>query len=154
MSRVQKVYFGGIPTEPDVRRIRERFPDDQLVVGQVIPYSEVATIIQAPYRSARFVCVTQRWRILVEKDRGLVIGVEKSEGFKVLDDHQKLDLSGDKLRTAVKQARRSFTLVGMVDRRNLSDEERSRMEHYNNRSAAMISVAQRRSAGTTLPSLV
>lgn len=137
-----KLFFGGVPTEMEVNRLREVFPADSLKPGDVLDYSEVAKVIDCEYRSHRFTTVTSRWRKILENECGVIVGTEPGLGFKVLDEPQKVDLSGSKLRSAVRAARRSYVVLTKVDRKQLSEEKLSRFDHIKKSSAAMIGSAQ------------
>ena len=90
----EKLYFGGIPTDIDVRALREAFPESGLKVGQLIPYAAVEAIVKTPKDSCRFKTITGRWRRLVERDSEIILGAEKGQGFRVLDNSEKLELWG------------------------------------------------------------
>jgi hypothetical protein len=135
------VFFGGIPTGPDIRLLREMYPDSEL--GEtVIPYQKVAEILRCDRNSNRFKTITNRWRKLVEVESGKVLGVKKGEGFVVLNDREKLDLSWQKLRTAARCANRSRVVASRVSISNLSSEDRARLEHNSKVSSGILAVAQ------------
>ncbi|CUW38817.1 protein of unknown function [Magnetospirillum sp. XM-1] len=153
MAKRDSVFFGGVPTDPDVRAIREAYPEADLPVGMVIPYHDVAGLLGVSVNSKRFRTVTWRWRRRVEAETdSLVIGVEKGVGFKVLSASEKLDASVAKLGSAVKAARRSYSLSGRVSVTEISQEERDRLMWVQRNSAALISTANTRSK-TALPSI-
>lgn len=139
----QGMYFGGLPTEPDIKKLRDAFPDDALEPGRIIEYSDVAKVIGESVGSNRFKTITSRWRRLVENETGsIVIGTEPGQGFKILEEHEKLNLSGNKLMTAARCARRSYQVTGRVTVKNLSEEDRNRMLTLQKRSAALIATVQ------------
>lgn len=133
------MYFGGIPTSPDVNRIRESFPDSSL---SVVTYEEIEKVLGCDRGTNRFKAVTNRWRKLVEKESGKVIGVEAGKGFKVLNETEKLDLGCQKFASAVRLGRRSFVVTGLVDRKGLSSEDASRLDHMQKRAASVLAAAQ------------
>lgn len=138
----EQLYFGGLPTEPDIKRIRDAFPDDALQTGDIIPYSEVGDVIGYPYGSVRFRTVTNRWRKMVERDCGKVVHIEKNLGFRINTPSQNLELSGCKLKSAVRMARRSFIVTGRIDRSALTEDELKRLDHQAKRSATMLASGQ------------
>jgi hypothetical protein len=142
MGSSTTLVFGGIPTDMDVKKIREAFPDDELQEGQVIPYATISDIIGNAKDANRFRSVTNRWRKLVEKDSQKFIGTEPGVGFKVLKDGEKLELSGSKLRSAVKSVRRSYVVAGHVDTKRLDEEERGRYDMLCSRHAKLLAAAQ------------
>jgi hypothetical protein len=149
-----KLFFGGIPTDVDIRALRDAFPDSGLAVGKLIGYEEVERVVRCKRASARFKTVTSRWRRLVEKDTGMIIGVEPTRGFVVLDDHEKLELSCQKVRSGVKFTRRGIRVAGHVERKGLSDEERRRYDLLTVRAAAILGAAQIRGNDAGLPTLL
>ena len=140
MSEIN-IFAGGIPTAPDVKRLREHYPDNSFEVGQSIPYNEVERVLGCNKRSYRFRTVTFRWRRLVEKESNVIIGTDSGKGFVILDDHQKLSLSGSKLRSAARFARRSYIVAGHINRRNLTDDEASRLDHQGKVAGAVLAAA-------------
>ena len=137
------VFFGGVPTEPDVKALRETWPDSAMEAGQVIPYDAVAKVIGSKRESARFRTVTSRWRALVERETGrIVIGVELGVGFKVLDNTQKIDLGHSHLASAVRQSRRAYRLTATVDTKGLDEQDRDRLTLLQRRSGALLATAQ------------
>lgn len=148
-----KLFFGGVPTDIDVRALRDAFPDSGLKVGQIIPYEEVEKAIKVRKESHRFKTVTNRWRHLVEKDSGLVIGAEAGKGFCVLDNSGKLGLSCQKVRTSVRAARRAIHVAGYVERKELNEEERARYDLMASKAAGIAIAGQIRGRGTERPQL-
>lgn len=148
-----KVFRGGVPTAPDVRKLREMFPDKDLNVGDVLAYDDIAEVVGCAYGTSRFKSITDRWRKLVENESGKIIGVSKGVGFAVLSDSQKLEVSHQKLRTAVRSAGRSLTVAMHIDRSNLTDDERLRLDHQNRINASLLAAAQI-SPNTELPKLL
>lgn len=148
-----KVFFGGVPTDPEVRQLRDAYPDADLQPGAVIPYDDAAAVIGSPKDSARFRTVTTRWRSMVERESGkIVIGTEHGVGFKVLDNVQKISLGNAKLASAVKSSRRAYILTARVETKGLSQEEKDRLLLLQRRSGALLATAQIKSAAD-LPSL-
>lgn len=135
------IFSGGVPTAPDVKRLRDNFPDNTLQVGQQVKYGEVEKILGCSKHSYRFKTVTFRWRRLVEKESNVIIGTDTGKGFVILDDHQKLSLSGSKLRTAARFAKRSYIVAGHINRRNLTDDEASRLDHQGKVAGAVLAAA-------------
>ena len=147
----QGLYFGGVPTEPEVRRLRDEYPDASLTPGSTIDYAEVAELIHSPARSHRFNTVCHRWRRQVEQETGTIIGADKGK-FIVLDDPDKADLAGAKLRHAVRSARRSATVACRVDRKRLDEPGRDRLDHVT-MIAARLQETARLASRTQLPRL-
>jgi hypothetical protein len=152
LMRKDGVFFGGVPTDIDIRTLREAFPESKMAPGVKISYDKVAELLDVESRSYRFRTVTHRWRRLVEKDTGIVIGAGNGT-FVVMDDHEKLDLSVSKLRASYRSVRRSVTVAGLTDRKVLTTEEQKKYDALTAKQKAMLAAAQVRGAQKELPSL-
>jgi len=142
----------GMPTAPDVKLIREHYPDNRLEEGTMIATKEeIAKIIMVDVESHRFKTVTGAWRRSVERETGKVIKLVNGE-FNVLDDSGKLLEVGGGLRSAAKKIRRVKTVGSYIARRNLSDDERNRYDLVNYRMSKMLE-ADRLAAKSYTPSL-
>ena len=148
-----KNFNGGVPTDVDVKALREAYPEHRMEPEMVIPYAEAERLLKLSKGSNRFRGVTGRWRKLVEAETGMVIGVERGEGFKVLNEPEKIDLSGSKLRSAARAAHRSYEVGSLVDVAQLTHEDRRRLNFYTLKSAKLIAAAQVRSGKNLLPDL-
>lgn len=147
-----RVYFGGVPTEPDVKKLLERFDVEDMIPGYEIKYSEVSEVIGQPKEASRWRTVTTAWRKRLENDRGIFLGCDKEKGcFYVLSEGGKVDLSGSKLQSAATAAKRAYVVLGCVDTKKLSDDERRKHEFYSMKSGVMIAAGQLRSKKMILP---
>ena len=149
----QSLYFGGVPTEMDVRKLRESYSEGALEIGKVIPYEEVEKLLGVRRTDHRWQTVTHRWRKIVEREAGVIIGTVSGEAFKVLDSRETLDTACGKFRSAVRFTRRSLVLNAYVDRKKLSEAEVKRHDFLNARSAAIMAATQLRGRGSELPKL-
>lgn len=142
----------GMPTAPDVKAIREQYPDSALQEGSnIATKEEIAKIIGEPVNSSRFRTVTNAWRKAVERETAKVIKL-KSGKFFVLDDSEKLDEVGGGLQSVAKKLRRVKTVGSYITKNRLSQEERNRFDRVNYR-LSKITEADRLAAKTAPPSL-
>lgn len=146
-----KMFYGGVPQDPDVRKLRESYPESRLEQGQIIPYSEVESILQERQNTNRYRSVTNKWRKQVEEETGVMIGVERGEGFKVLQENEKLDLSSSKLRTAKRASRRAYEVGSLVEPSRLTEDEKKKLDFNTNKAAKIMALAQVRSNKKLLP---
>lgn len=145
------LFFAGVPTKPDVQKIRERWPVESLQPGTTIPYESVAEVISVSVKSHRFKTVTNSWRKSVEPD--LFIAAPGGGVFEVLSPSGKVDLATSKMRTAGRMVRRSVTVSETVDRAALDEEAKSKLDRLQGRQAAIRAALQQKGNGTALPSL-
>lgn len=142
----------GMPTAPDVKRIREHYPDNKLEEGdQVATKEAIAQIITEDPESNRFRTVTSAWRKSVERETSKVIKLVNGV-FIVLDDSEKLGEVGNGLQSAARKIRRVKTVGSYISRRNLSEDERARYDMANFRMSKIME-ADRIAARTSVPSL-
>ncbi len=145
MTADAKLHFGGIPVAPDVKRIRDEWPDETLTEGQIISDADMETVIGCRKSHDRYQTVTQKWRKTVEMSCGAVIGREPGVGFKVLSDSEKLQLQEGKVKSSFRAMRRSRDVSIRIDRNNLSDDERKRQDFLDRKAAAGLLVLQTKS---------
>jgi len=149
-----KAYFSGIPTEPDVNKLVDKYPVDQLTPGYPMPYSEVSETIGEPVRSSRWRSVTEAWRKKIEKDYSIIIECNPyKQQFCVLTEGGKVNLSGKKLRSAVTSARRSLTILTTVEVKRLTEDERKNYEFNTLKSGSVVAAGQLRSGRAILPEM-
>lgn len=147
------LFFGGVPTGPDIKALREAFPEEEMTPGDVIQYSIVEELLGVTVQTSRFRTVTTRWRKIVEKESKIILGVKPGVGFVVLSDSDKVDLSGAKIRSSFRSARRSFVVTGYVDTKNLSEHEVNRLDSLKRSAAAVLCAHQVKGVRNNLPSL-
>ena len=122
----QRTYFGGMPTDVDVRILREAFgvPAE----GAEIAYADVADRIKAPVGSARFRTVTTRWRKQLQQDNDCFL-VARNGAFRAATPSERLDVGEGKLRSGIRGIRRGGSIIDSTDRSRLTEDERKRADH-------------------------
>lgn len=96
---MSKPFFGGIPTDVDVRALREAFPNIQ--VGDEISYDDVAAIIGAKPRTNRFRTVVDAWRRdLFRKDNVELITIV-GVGLRCASAEERVNLGFKKVRRGI-----------------------------------------------------
>lgn len=145
--------FGGVPTDIEIKKIRDKWPDADLTPGQEIACEDVGAEIGHAVASCRFQTVTARWRRLVERGpAGVVIG-RRHGVFVVLKDGQVVDSNESDLRSAIRKTRRVVLRGGKVDVAKLSEDEQKRHALHVSLTAKLLSAASIRKNETALPKL-
>ena len=137
-----KLFFGGLPTDIEMAKLREAYPESKMSSGDFFPYSDIEKLIELEWKSTRFRSVTNRWRRVVEGETNIFIHPDPGKGFKVLTEPEKLALSGKKFGSAGKIARRSFVIGSRVDRKALSENELTALDHLASGAAKIHAAAQ------------
>lgn len=128
--KTNNLFFGGVPTGPDVEKIRESYPDYQLQPGQIVPYGEIENIIMEKRGASRFKTVTVAWRNDVQLKTGHVIDPDVSAGgFRVLTEEEKLEKAMKHRGKAKKQIIKGAKVLNITDRNALPDVKRVAFDH-------------------------
>lgn len=69
------LYRRGVPTEPDVAELFKTF--GVLTEGQVIPYQDVADVLNLPADSRRFYTVAREWRKSLKAQHGVSVAARR-----------------------------------------------------------------------------
>lgn len=149
-----KLYFGGIPTEPDVRKLMESYPVDGMKPGDLIGYEEIGTVIMEKVRSSRWKSVTTAWRKKLEDESKILLKcISDKMAFKVLNDDEKADERNKKQVEAGRKARKSLKIHLIIDKQGLSDKNKAEYDFYEQRAKGIIAAAQLRKPRLEPPTL-
>lgn len=142
MSNSKRMFFGGVPTELDIKTLRNRYPDNGMNAGDFIGYEELEGLLGLTRDTYRFKTVVSRWRKIVEAASGRILGAVPGEGLKVLKEGEKVDLSRAKLRSSSRLARRSLVVLARTDRKALTAQELAFYDHQQETGAKILAAAQ------------
>lgn len=110
---MSELYFGGVPVEPDVKKLLKVYPT--LNVGDVIRHSEIEEHLGVKYRSSRYRTVTDAWRKRMFCDQNILLGAVSGVGFKVLSPDERLDRVSGRFRAASRQDVRAKVEHSAID---------------------------------------
>ena len=130
-----KMFFGGLPTDIEVAKLREAYPEADMEPGDFFPYSDIGKLLGLDWRESRFRTVTLRWRRIVQKETNIVLEPVPGVGIKMLTEAEKIVKAGKKIRSAGAAAKEAFDIGSRVDRKPLLD-------HLLGTAAKMHSAAQ------------
>lgn len=153
MSKTQQLYFGKMSTDPDLRKLREKYPEDELQQGQIIPYREVESLLGEQKGSARFSNITNRWRKLVKRETLEQIETEPGVGFKVLTDEEKVDYAQKQREKSRRSVLRGAKTIVKVNPKKLHEQAKRLYTHECLQYAAIKGVHQLR-ANIPKPSML
>lgn len=145
MSKTKRsgLYFGGMPTEPDVRKIREAFPTKEMMVGQIITKAQIETILDLSADENRFSTVVSKWRKEIKAATGTIMLQSVPGGFQVMDAKQKIHYSESKMRSSRRAAVRSLNGIACIDDFDaMSEEDKRRALAVQGRAATILAVDQ------------
>lgn len=132
MSEANQLYFGGLPTGPQVRKLEEAFPDIESLRASTIPHEEIEAAINEKRGTGRYKTVVDAWRRKVERNTGIVIsglGEAQGIGYRVLAHGEQVGFGVNKRKKASRYIRRGWAAVANTDDDRLSAQERDVKQH-------------------------
>ena len=141
----------GLPTDLDVKRLRERYPDNQLLPGVTIQYADIYPIIGVKEDNGRFKSVTYAWRKKLLSESGIILKAQDKK-FMVCDNVEKAQLAVDKTKMAARAVRRSSIIGKLVDRKALSEDQLKRFD-FSQRFNASVTALQTIKHQAELPTI-
>jgi hypothetical protein len=129
-------YFKGLPTDIELRKLKEAYPFDELCEGQLFSYKEIERLLNIKWGTSRWQSVTNRWRRTVEREVGkMIVPIPGAKQFGILDDPGKIEYSGKRQVEAKNKTVRSIKALALVDRARLPEELRPEYDFKLKRAA-------------------
>lgn len=132
-KREAQEYFGGLPTDPEVRKLREHFGDMQKLRGTTISHEDIEKVIGVKREDNRYKTITNAWRKRIRKETGVEIRGDLAEvigiGFRVLTDGEQVTFSTDLRQRGAKRIRHSHIALANTDEEKLTDEQKRERAH-------------------------
>lgn len=123
---MSKVFLGGVPTGPDVRRLIERFGTPE--VGTTIPYAEITAIVGSAPEKSRFKSVTGAWRRKLLNEYGIEMAPRDGEAFVVLSERERVTSGVKKVGSLTRQLGRVAKRAVLISTDRVDDETRQDIE--------------------------
>jgi len=87
-DHMTKVYFGGVPTDGDVRNLMDHF--GQPKPGDEIPHEEVEAVLHSTREASRYRTVTTAWRKKMLREHNVDLSALPGVGFRCLTDAERV----------------------------------------------------------------
>jgi len=150
----QNLFFGGLTTEPDVRKLMETYPRDKLLPDLVISYDEIEKLVGIQYGSSRWQSVTDRWRKTVQREFGIWLNFEEEDVglcLRVLTNAGKLRYARRSERKIKRQLINIAKVVPVINRKELTDVEKGNLDGLIGRTNARLASEQMHGKGHKFP---
>lgn len=131
------VFRGGMPYEPDVNRLKERFPASALTEGRVIGHAELETALVYKKGTPRYYGVINSWMAYCEGELGIYLRWKAQIGLEVMEPAVHFEYRETGLKQKLRGARKAARRVATVPRHRLDAIGQARFDHVA-REAAMI----------------
>lgn len=139
------LYFGGMTTDPEVKRLRESFPPATLSPDSTVSYARISEVIGVPHEAHRWKTIVGRWRKIIEKeDNVMLLAQAGKECFVVATNRDRLHCGIEQMGHAKRRIGRAMVRVARVDFEE--GPERDKAEHFKMHASMVVnqlSVARR-----------
>jgi len=121
-----KLFLSGIPTEPDVRALMEKFND--YTPGVEVFYTDIAELVNVEVRSCRFEVVLAAWRKKIRKDHNVVFK-RFGDHLRFLAEMERVQEDASDYRQGAKKQLRAYGDIAMVRTEKLDELGRKKADH-------------------------
>lgn len=146
---MSKLFFGGVPTEPDVKKLIDAYGVPQ---PGMIPYADVAAVIGLDPKSTRWRSVTDAWRFRLRRENNIEVRAIPGMGFKVLTEQERIPDTYVALRQTARVAREANRRAVSIDSARLNDVDRTKRDHLC-RATAMVATSTSTEVGSIAAAL-
>jgi hypothetical protein len=129
-----KLYLGGLPTEPDVRRLREELA---LREGDEVTHEQIEAILNLPRTSDRYRTITNVWRVRMLKDENMEIAAVPGVGFRCLVPAERVDENVKRFQRGTRQQGRSLNRMRRIHPDTLDHVSKTKLDHAARLGAAV-----------------
>jgi hypothetical protein len=141
MNETNNGFFnGGIPTEPDVRKLMDAFgvPNE----GALFSHESISRIIECDPKSHRYRSVTTAWRKKLEHEHNVVLIAVPGIGYKVGTPDDRVEHGHGKLRSGQRITRRAYRVIGTTDLSRATPANRKQAERDLSVAKAIMTAAR------------
>ncbi len=132
------LYRGNLPTDIDIKKIRDAHPDSSLSEGDIVEYAELERLINVSKNTNRFKTVVSRWKKSLESSVGIVMSCVRNVGYQVQNDSGKLEMASDKQDSANRAIKRSVSLLSLIDTTRLEERNKKQYDALRNANAKIL----------------
>ena len=135
MNAHARPFLAGVPTKPDVDRLRKAFGIP--AVGVVIKWDEFEQVLQLNRSTHRFKVVLSSWRKSLFREHHVLIAAERGVGLVRLDNNGNLVEAVKKEAEGWRRIGRSIRILSITDRNDLTPENKVAADRLELRIAAV-----------------
>lgn len=135
-----KLVVGGMPTEPDVKRLIEAFPSPK--IGEIITHQQIVSVIGAAPGSTRYRTVVTAWRRQLFRQHNIDTKAVPGIGIAFLTASERVTESIRGYSAHVRGIRRDVRRIRSVRAEELTDQQQRATEHATRHMEATLSQAR------------
>jgi hypothetical protein len=129
------VFGGGIPTEPDVKRLRDEVGTP--VVGVLVEYKIIEEALGNKKGSHRFASVVGAWRKELYREHNLLMVAIPNKGLQAATTSRRTHVAGSKAKNCLRGICRAGDIAAKTESEGLSLDEIRARDHVVKLSAAL-----------------
>ena len=122
------LFFGGIPTAPDVDALIEEFGVPE--IGVLVSYSKVSEVIGVSKDKSRFKSVTGAWRKHLYAEYNVFMKAIMNDGFMAMSPSERITFGSKGMKRKVKGMNKIIDILGATPKNDLSKDELLAQNHW------------------------
>ncbi len=131
--------FGGIPTDMEVKKLRENLP---LTRGDIVEHSRIAAVIGHAPGTSRYKSIVVAWVRRVLRETNLQLKSLRGVGYRVLDEHERIGDAVDTYTRGTRQMVRGARKVAVIERPRLTEIDQGKLEHVERHITRVVAEAR------------
>ena len=121
-----QIYFGGIPTEPDIAKLREAYGTPP---PGLIPYQDIERIIGVKRNTCRFKTVVRAWRRLMFRECNVDMKADPGKGLIVLTEPERVGVCQGDMMQASRRVMKGYRRTVMIQHDKLDAVSKTKHDH-------------------------
>lgn len=128
-----QVYFGGVPTEPDVQKLVDKFG---VPAPGVIAHADLEKVLGLTVKESRYRTVVGAWRGRLLREHNVASVAAIGEGIRILTEPERVEYGRRTFGLTARKVVRNHRWAMMIDASKLSETEKVRCAHLVRATAA------------------
>lgn len=131
-----EIWKGGLPYEPDVRKLEEKYPNPE--EDQVITHEDFEKLLSLTRGPGRYYGVIKSWQKRLFNLRNIDSQWIQGKGVKILGPADRLEVGESGIRRKLKQVKREVRRTGATPRERLNEMGQRHYDHTMMNAAKML----------------
>lgn len=127
MKSKKELFFGGVPTSPDVDRLMQMAAG--LKDGDMLAYGDIEALINESRSTPRFRTICNRFKLRMFRERNHVLKAVPNDGYKILPPDERIGYSSSRVVQGFRRIKFGAGVARTTDRRKLTEEDRKTLDH-------------------------
>lgn len=121
------IFRGGIPTEPDVKKLLDAFAD--IAVDAQVTHEEVEAVLGLNRQDNRYRSITTAWREHLLEHENKQVGAVAGIGFRVFSSKDRVASSVNSFKAGVRKQVKAVNNAMRIERGDLTQQDQHKVDH-------------------------